>query len=422
MAAHVRHGPPGSFKSAAAVWFDVLKWLRQGREVYTNIRGMLPVDEIELILKETFPEGAAVYCIDTDSNEMRQYFAAFFHWLPPGAALVIDEAQFIYPARKDFKPESLDYPGGLDQATKDQRPTDIFTAIDKHRHYNWDICLTTPNIKKLPSWLRDTLEAGYHHKNMEHIPIYGKRKARIHKHDPSTTGTTITKQSEYSLQKIPVIVHQLYGSTITGEVTKNVASANPLKNPRFLGFLVIAGIAITASSCQAKKYFDGHSAADLPADSADSAQSDQSPASVVSQSPVEDNRLDSDNGGVSVASAPSYDMTAVDAFLPAAGHAVYIAASLHSEGQSVYLYRIYDGSGVTRVVPPSWFDDVGFEIAVHSPCHHDLLAPGASTPYRVVCEAQRERSSEPSGDDRASVAGAVSGPSFSTPQPFEGVF
>ena len=41
MAASIFHGPPGSFKSASAFWYEVLPALRAGRVVVTNIEGIL---------------------------------------------------------------------------------------------------------------------------------------------------------------------------------------------------------------------------------------------------------------------------------------------------------------------------------------------------------------------------------------------
>ena len=56
MAVYFRHGSNGSYKTAYAVWFEILPALRNGRVVVTNIEGMKPLEKIESLLGEKFPE------------------------------------------------------------------------------------------------------------------------------------------------------------------------------------------------------------------------------------------------------------------------------------------------------------------------------------------------------------------------------
>ncbi|MEF1175109.1 zonular occludens toxin domain-containing protein, partial [Vibrio sinaloensis] len=58
MAVYFRHGSNGAYKSAYAVWFEILPALRNGRLVVTNIEGLKPMETIEKILGEKFPVGA----------------------------------------------------------------------------------------------------------------------------------------------------------------------------------------------------------------------------------------------------------------------------------------------------------------------------------------------------------------------------
>ncbi len=385
MAFHIRHGSPGSYKTAAAVWIDILEWLRQGRVVYTNIRGMLSVPEIEdaLGLKETelFPPGAEIIAVDTDSHEARHHFACWFHWLPLGAALCIDEGQFIYPPRRDFKPETLDYPGGLDAATEAQRPADIFTAVDKHRHYNWDVCVTTPKLSKLPTWLTGVVEACYHHKNMEHIPIFGKRKARIHKHDASTTGTSINKQSQYELRRIPVEVHRLYGSTLTGNVTKNVAEQNPFKNPRLMSHLGLAILAVgvcvwLVSSLVGDDEIPGNAVAG------------------VSDTTLAVEAVDRGAAGSAVVTAGPGPWSRLSAHLPGL-NGLFIAGHWTTSQGTGYLYRYVSETG-SGIVSGQYLADAGFLVTIVNDCAHDVRHAASSESLRVLCQPQRGRGSEPS--------------------------
>lgn len=381
MAVHIRHGAPGSFKTACAVWFDILAWLRDGRPVYTNIRDIKTVTEIESILGEKFPEGADLIYVDTDSNESRFKFAAWFHWLPIGAAICIDEGQFIYPSRSDFKPVNLDYPGGLDAATEAQRPPDVFTALDKHRHYNWDISVTTPNIKKLPNWLRDVVETAYHHKNMEHIPFYGKRKTREHRHDPSTSGTTINKQSQYQLRKVPVTVHELYGSTITGDVSKNRAESNPLKNPRLIGFLFIAIIAIFSSIYLI--FSNGDNVSDVAKTNVDS---------VIQEGITE--VVSYDNTSLATKEPPIVNTlnntTGITDFFPGAIR-IYISGYYYTHDKKVFMYNI-ETNDTTYSVLDSDFINYGFNIQAISPCSQVMNHDFYNYQYRFSCGSATQRS------------------------------
>lgn len=374
MAVHIRHGAPGSFKTACAVWFDILTWLRDGRSVYTNIRDMKTVSEIESVIGEDFPDTAEIICIDTDSQSDRLKFACWFHWLPIGAAICIDEGQFIYPSRTDFKPVTLDFPGGLDAATKANRPPDIFTALDKHRHYNWDIVVTTPNIKKIPNWFRDVVETAYHHKNMEHIPFYGKRKTREHRHDPSTTGTTINKQSQYLLRKVPVEVHSLYGSTITGTISKNRAETNPLKNPRLIGFLVLSVLSIITSSYL---IFGTGDVVQDDIETGDSVHVDEDIAKVNSNAVL---RVAPEKPTFVNALA---DTTGIKDFFPGATR-IYVSGHYYSGDIRIHTINIDTDNGSYSILD----DDLlsyGFEVETVNPCNHVVYHELYQSRFKLYC-------------------------------------
>lgn len=377
MPVHIRHGSPGSFKTAAAVWFDVLGWLRDGRTVYTNIRGMVDAEEVAKICKIKLPDTARVIVVDTDSEQERHRFACWFHWLPIGAAICIDEAQFIYPPRRDFKPETLDYPGGLDAATASKRPADIFTAIDKHRHYNWDVCLTTPSISKIPAWLRSVVESAYHHRNMEHLPLYGKRKARIHRHDASSSGTTITKTSDYSLKKIPVRVHELYGSTITGTVTANRASNNPLKNPRLLGFLGLFVIGALFSAYAFSSFLSSGDKVDIEKDN-------------IETGVIYSDGVHNETGSSPAVIDPSFK-SAESMVSDIVRDFLFITATYYINGNAVYLYKKDDS-----FLSSTSLNGAGYQIKVVSKCEHHIINITDNSYYKAVCPVATA-SREPSG-------------------------
>ena len=105
MASSIYHGKPGSYKTSTAVWFHILPALRKGRFVCTNVEGLYSLDEIEKILGEKFPETAYLFRVSTLNDVGVNTMAKWFHWLPLGAFIVIDEIQNLYNSkdRTDFK-------------------------------------------------------------------------------------------------------------------------------------------------------------------------------------------------------------------------------------------------------------------------------------------------------------------------------
>ncbi|RMO84683.1 hypothetical protein ALQ33_200048 [Pseudomonas syringae pv. philadelphi] len=54
----------------------------------------------------------------------------------------------------------------MDAAKAADRPMNFLDAWTRHRHWNWDIILTTPNIKYVHTDIRQTSEAAYQHSNL----------------------------------------------------------------------------------------------------------------------------------------------------------------------------------------------------------------------------------------------------------------
>ncbi len=70
--------------------------------------------------------------------------ARWFHWLPQGALLVIDEGQKIYPTRlKNLK----EFDFYTDEESEQWRPKTLEEAFDQHRHFNWDIYINNKYCK-----------------------------------------------------------------------------------------------------------------------------------------------------------------------------------------------------------------------------------------------------------------------------------
>jgi len=278
MATKIFHGPPGSYKSSTAMWFEILPALRAGRVVVTNLQGICTIDQMQMELKEVFPESARLLRISIGSDEGMLLIRNFFHWLPIGALIFIDEIQDVYPNDKSFKAADYDYvsEGRFDEQLSDdfvniyhreqrqiQHNIDVNDYLDdignslfddrkylryprtlrecfmRHRHYNWDILIATPDIKEVSSFVRSVCEVAYCHSSKDAIPIpYYKRRPRILEHLPKSNGLTVGKNDIVYFKKVPLDVFKLYKSTATGKNTKSGAGQSPFT------FKLVAGLAL----------------------------------------------------------------------------------------------------------------------------------------------------------------------------------
>lgn len=273
MSASIFHGAPGSFKSASAFWFEVLPALRSGRVVVTNIEGILPKESIEIELNETFPEGADIWRLSSQTDTGLYLWRRWFWWMPVKAFIILDEIQDVFPDdAKVFRPEDLDSEGI--ECLKDKLPTKYYdyyweeigkftpevdeasvddtgqTILDekgniiypktmreanmRHRKYNWDLIYCTPAIEEIHKLIRRVCEFAYFYKYnqaLEFIP-YFFRKPRFHEHSPKTNGTR-KKDDVIKWRRVPVEVHKCYRSTSTGGITKR-GGVNAFKDPTLI--------------------------------------------------------------------------------------------------------------------------------------------------------------------------------------------
>ncbi|WP_340677874.1 zonular occludens toxin domain-containing protein [Paraglaciecola sp.] len=281
MAAVIFHGPPGSYKTSSAIWFEMLSAFRKGRIVVTNIEGMKPIDEIEKELGETFPESADIWRISTQKKKGLELFRSFFHWCPIGAQIIIDEVQDVFPAERTFKPEIYDYqpiemyegilpdeyiqkhlallddikPDDFSKADYDDLgelvfdannriiyPTTLKESFMRHRKYNWDIVVCTPDITQVNTLIRGACESAFNHSSkdmMGKVIPYFARRPRIRQHSPKENGMAARKSDIVTYRKVPTDVHKLYKSTSTGKVSASGVGKSPLQSGSFIAAMSI---------------------------------------------------------------------------------------------------------------------------------------------------------------------------------------
>ena len=274
MAITIRTGGNGSYKSAYTAWFSILPALKAGRVVVTNLEGMQPLHIIEERLNIKFPSTTKLIRIFSRSEVGIDLWQHFFCWCPLNALVVIDECQDIFSKNVGFdgrkikqRPLSdfLDHLPDWYQEFFDSRhvPVNLETLkeseIDdlgcaeydedgriiypltynegfmRHRKYNWDIELLSPDWQQIDSSIKACAEQAFFHKNRDKM-FFAKRKPYIYQHPTNVTKPVIPIKKDPGLftEKVPIEAHLLYKSTGTGAITKSGGMNTLFRSPKFL--------------------------------------------------------------------------------------------------------------------------------------------------------------------------------------------
>nr|WP_319534124.1 zonular occludens toxin domain-containing protein [uncultured Vibrio sp.] len=282
MAITIRTGGNGSYKSAYAAWFVILPALQAGRVVVTNFEGMEPLEVIEERLNIKFPSSTKLIRIFSRSEVGIDLWQHFFCWCPLNALIVIDECQDIFSKNVGFDGRKIKYrpldeflpnlpdwykeffdsrhipidvnslkPSEIDdlgqaEYDKDGRiiyPLTYNEGFMRHRKYNWDIELLSPDWLQIDSSIKACAEQAFFHKNRDGF-FFAKRKPWIYKHPTNVTKPVIPQKKDANLftKKVPLEAHLLYKSTGTGVATKSGGLNTLFRSPKFFLalFLMIA--------------------------------------------------------------------------------------------------------------------------------------------------------------------------------------
>lgn len=245
MSIKIHHGPNGAYKTSGAIQDDAVPALKQGRLIITNVRGFT-VERVMAAMPE-LPGTVDIINLDLESLADMERMRTWFQWAPRGAFIIFDETQLVFPKtwrEKDL--ERFEFPGGPEEVAKADRPMSWLDGWTRHRHWNWDIVLTTPNISYIRDDIRMTCEMAYKHSNLAVIGIGGRYKEAQHDAQLNRApmeGTVI----EY--KKIKPITFKLYLSTSTGITQDTKAGKSLLRSPKLLFLLVfIAGLFVAVLS------------------------------------------------------------------------------------------------------------------------------------------------------------------------------
>lgn len=390
MSIKIHHGPPGSYKTAGAVKDDLIPAIKSGRPIVTNSRGVTLEGIFEAI--PDAPESLELIFVDQTTQEGRDKLARWFHWAPVGAFMLFDEAQSIFPKMwRDADIKALDYPGGFDQAKADNRPANWNDAWDMHRHFNWDVVLTTPRITKIRDDIRGAAEAAYKHKNLGLYGFLFKGSYIEAMHMADDNGTSSSAFQTITKKRIKKndITWQLYKSTSTGVHQDTKAGFNLFASPRILlpvGILVLAiGWVIHTGLPTVKTGSDleALASASNPA-TVQNVQVD-SPAGVA---PAVYHDPNSSNAGKAGEISP-------DLMHPYFGRTIIYQGKITMKGQTLHLFLVKGENGDHQETSLGLIDH-GYQITVneHSECSIDLTYQKVS--FTVTCTMQfPERQAKP---------------------------
>ncbi|WP_236209243.1 zonular occludens toxin domain-containing protein [Pseudomonas tohonis] len=241
MAIKIHHGPNGSYKTSGAIQDDAVPALKAGRLIITNVRGFTLERVLEVM--PDLPDSVDIINLQLELRDDMEKMRSWFQWAPRGAFIIFDETQLVFP--KSWREKDLarfDFPGGSEAADAADRPMDWLDGWTRHRHWNWDIVLTTPNISYIRDDIRMTSEMAYRHSNLAVIGISGRYKEAQHDaqlNRPPADGTIV----EY--KRIKPETFQLYKSTATGVAQDTTAGKSLFRSPKLLSLLVLmAGLLV----------------------------------------------------------------------------------------------------------------------------------------------------------------------------------
>ncbi|MCH7373231.1 zonular occludens toxin domain-containing protein [Aeromonas sp. MR16] len=416
MAVVIRHGPNGSYKSASAVWYDLLPALRQGRICITNLEGCYPLEEIAKRLGETFPDTTRLYRINILHEDALRLWRRWFHWAPVGSFILMDEVQDIYPD-KSWKESDLDYqpietykeqlpPGLMEdyysaiESCKPEQfescdyddtgallfdgdgrivyPKTLNGAFKRHRKFNWDIVCVTPDINDISPIVRGCAELAKSQANKDSLFIF-KRKPRIYEHNPRQSGVPNANSTVYR-EKVPLAAFLLYKSTQTGKQTRSGQSKGPFTSPLFYFYALLisffAGYAIYNYS-KADKIN-----ADIDANSPVATSENNPAVAVQGNSRVPDHV---GTGGTNKVS-PGQPVFVN----PYNAKAVYVTGSaLDTQGNGVVTFALYAKDGTEYHTNNDELLSMGYAVRFKRYCQAELFNVDTGQSVTVYCEPSK---------------------------------
>lgn len=244
MAIKIHWGDNGSYKTAGCVMDDIIPAIKEGRTIVTNIRGLSYEKCCEVF--PNAPETFKLISLNLDSQDGLEKCRTWFKWVDRGALVVFDETQLVFlKSWKESDLKQFDYVGGVDKAFEDDRPSNWLDAWTRHRHFNWDVVLTTPNIKYIRQDIRDTSQSAYKHTNYGLLgPLFKKLIGDYKEVFHDSQSNQPSPKSISRNRRIDKTVFKLYESTATGVASKDFAGTSIFKSLPLLFALLVCILSI----------------------------------------------------------------------------------------------------------------------------------------------------------------------------------
>jgi zona occludens toxin len=264
MAISIYHGAGGSYKTSSLVQEILIPALYEGRTVISNIRGFDSVDKVAKAMGKKLPSGAKIIAVQADSMEGCEHIAKFWHWAPINSVIAMDEAQKCYPtSARNFR--DLDIGRGIPFEDQDgkfffdtegdriDRPTTFEIAFDQHRHFGWDIYMSTTNIAKINKEIRLATNKAFRHADVSGLLPWKKSEAKVVEHSPELSGQSASSIIGSPIKRvIKDSTFECYRSTRTGIITRT-ANKSFLKDPKIIAFAIFVVLSLTTAIYQGKK-------------------------------------------------------------------------------------------------------------------------------------------------------------------------
>ena len=368
MSIKIHHGPNGSYKTSGALQDDAIPAIKEGRTIITNIRGFT-LDRVYEVFPDC-PKTTEVINLSMESTEDLEKLRRWFMWAPKGAFLIFDETQILFPKSwRDKDLEQFDFPGGIEKAKEADRPTGWLDGWTRHRHWNWDVVLTTPNIRYIRDDIRLTCEKAYLHANLALIGVKGRYKEAMHdaqENRPHSDGSSIVE-----LKKISADTFKLYDSTSTGTVRDTAAGKNLLFSPKVLGLLGLIAFLLYSvfTGGSASLFTDGLA-------HRESQKSAAAPAPVPGQASAALAGVDPDHLGDRQTDQPAYVATDPPSSHPFWKQTLVVKAAMtgyqNERGKEVVLFHVLSEDGSYFGQTGNDLRALGYRITVITPCYVEL--------------------------------------------------
>ncbi|MGE8504688.1 MAG: zonular occludens toxin domain-containing protein [Pseudomonas sp.] len=398
MSIKIHHGPNGAYKTSGAIQDDAIPALKEGRLIITNVRGFT-LERVLQVMPE-LPSTVDIINLDLEKLDDMERMRTWFQWAPRGAFIIFDETQLIFPkAWREKDLERFDYPGGSEAAAAADRPINWLDGWTRHRHWNWDIVLTTPNIAYIRDDIRMTCEMAYRHSNLAVIGIGGRYKEAQHDaqtNRPPMEGTII----EY--KRIKPDTFKLYQSTATGKTQDTKAGKSLLRSPKLLALLVFMALLIGGLLSLGSINFGPARATPEPAVAASAPAAQGAPIPPPASHPLDIPALVGKSAAV-----PPAELNPPYAPRTFAIRAV-ITASINGQRRELGQFDVIDGDGLVIRQSLTDLQQLGYHVRIRGQCIADITHPMGFKGQAICPGRPLQRDADSTRMDRNGLSAAAS--------------